>query len=145
MKVHQAILTFLLIFIFKSAFPQGFQNPPSEYRIAAIKTNNPDIVSVSNEIKLYLPMKIYLPTAFTPNGDGLNDTFGAVGEGIEAYQLRIYNRWGEIIFQAKSIKEKWSGLQNGKPVPQGEYSYELLAYGKEFGEIHTSGSVMVIN
>jgi len=145
MKGYKVTLVLMLVLIVGSVFSQDLQNPPDQYRIAAVRSNHPDIVSVSNEVRLYLPMKIYLPTAFTPNGDGLNDTFGAVGEGIEAYQLRIYNRWGEIIFQAKSIKEKWSGLQNGKPVPQGEYSYELLAYGKEFGEIHTSGSVMVIN
>jgi gliding motility-associated-like protein len=123
---------------------QVVHNESQQYRIVARNAAFPEIESVSNIVDIYLPMRIYLPSAFTPNGDGLNDTFGAIGEGIEVYQLFVYNRWGQIIFSSKSVDSKWDGLHNGKQVPQGEYSFELLAYGKEFGEVFTSGTVMVI-
>ena len=139
------ISVYILLAVASLANAQEMQNPPAEYRIIAVKAGNTEITSVSNEIKLYLPMSIYLPTAFTPNGDGLNDDFGAVGEGIEAYQLIIYNRWGQIIFESKNINEKWDGNYNGKQAPPGVYSYELLAYGKEFGEVFKSGNVLKIN
>ncbi len=124
---------------------QVVQNESQQYRIVAKNATFPEIESTSNNLDIYLPMQIYLPSAFTPNGDGLNDTFGAVGEGIEAYQLIVYNRWGQVIFSSKNVDHKWDGFHNGRQVPQGEYSYELLAYGKEFGEVFTSGTVMVID
>jgi gliding motility-associated-like protein len=137
----------ITFFLFNTgiADAQIAQNEAQQYRIVARNAAFPEIESVSNVVDIYLPMRIYLPSAFTPNGDGLNDTFGAVGEGIEVYQLKIYNRWGQIIFSSKNVDYKWDGLHNGRQVPQGEYSYELLAYGKEFGEIFTSGTVMVID
>ncbi len=141
-------ITITLILAFatmNNSFSQENENPPSEYRIVATAYSDPSLESVSNEIDLYLPMRIYFPSAFTPNGDGLNDTFGVIGEGIEAYQLTVYNRWGEIIFTSKNRNKKWDGSYQGKPVPLGEYNYELIAYGKEFGEVFTTGSVMVIN
>lgn len=123
---------------------QNILNLPLEYRIVAIHAENNSIRSVSNELKLYLPMKLHLPTAFTPNEDGLNDTFGLVGEGVENCRLIIYNRWGEIIFYSITMDQRWDGRHKGKIVPFGSYSYEILAYGKEFGEIHQSGNVTVI-
>ena len=142
------ILIFFAIIILGSSnqgFAQYEQNPPVKYRVVAISAADSLVESVSNELELYYPMKIYLPTAFTPNGDGLNDSFGAVGEGIEKYKLVIYNRWGEPIFSSHAVNQKWDGQHNGRPVPFGAYSYELLAYGKEFGEVHRSGQVTVLN
>lgn len=139
---------FLLVMILLNtivAEAQSNHNESIQYRIVAKNAAFPEIESVSNIVDLYLPMRIYLPTAFTPNGDGLNDTFGAVGEGIEAFHLVVYDRWGQVIFSTKNPGHRWDGSYNGKKVPQGEYSYELLAYGKEFGEVFTSGSVMVID
>lgn len=124
---------------------QNINNPPIEYRLVAVNATDLQIESVSNEIKLYLPAKLHLPTAFTPNGDGLNDTFGPVGEGIEGYKITVFNRWGEVIFSSRSVNEKWDGHHKGSPVPIGVYNYEVLAYGKEFGEIHKAGHVTVVN
>lgn len=124
---------------------QQYENKSINYRIVAVSSKNNTVESVSNEVKLYLPMKIYLPSAFTPNGDGLNDTFGAVGEGIEKYKLVVYNRWGESIFSTQNVEEKWDGLHKGKPVPFGNYNYKLVAYGKEFGEVNKTGTLTVLN
>jgi gliding motility-associated-like protein len=138
-------LLFAICLFAESVYCQENQNPPKEYRIVAKRRSNPDVESISNTLKLYLPMKIYVPTAFTPNGDGLNDSFGVVGEGIEKYSLIVYDRWGQVVFQTSSIDHKWDGNKNGMDVPTGEYSYQLIAYGKEIGEVFKSGSVMLIN
>jgi gliding motility-associated-like protein len=54
---------------------------------------------------------IYFPSAFTPNGDGLNDQFGMIGKigPIKDYHLVIYNRWGQIVFESFIPSEKWNG------------------------------------
>ena len=101
--------------------------------------------SISNEINLYLPLRSYIPTAFSPNGDGLNDTFGPVGEGINEFKITVYDRWGEVIFTSHDISTKWDGRHKGSPVPFGSYNYELVASGKEIGQVQKAGSVTLIN
>ena len=135
----------LLIIIACEDLQAQANNNPIKYRIVAVNEADSAVQSVSNEISLYLPLRIYLPTAFSPNGDGLNDTFGPVGEGIETLKLIVYNRWGEIVFSSQDVAVKWDGRHNGKPVPFGSYSYELMASGKEFGSLRRAGSVTVIN
>ncbi len=142
MKLLQITSIFLICAHFASA---QSENDPIKYRIVAVSAADTAVTSISNELDLYLPLRIYMPTAFSPNGDGLNDTFGPVGEGIEQMKLIIYNRWGEVVFSSQDVASKWDGLHQGKPVPFGSYNYELLASGKEFGKIQKVGSVTVIN
>ena len=73
---------------------------------------------------------IYLPSAFTPNGDGLNDVFMAFGIDLKEFQLVIYNRWGERIFQTQDITSGWDGTYRGAPSPLGLYVWELEASDK---------------
>ncbi len=56
---------------------------------------------------------IYIPNAFTPNADGLNDGFGAKGVGIEKFEMQIYDRWGHVIFQTDDITKTWDGTVKG--------------------------------
>ncbi|MCF6341965.1 MAG: gliding motility-associated C-terminal domain-containing protein, partial [Bacteroidales bacterium] len=70
----------------------------------------------------------YLPNAFTPNGDGLNDIFKAVPkyDYISKYQLSIYNRWGQQIFECNDIDCGWDGNYNGNASPNGAYIYKIV-------------------
>lgn len=63
----------------------------------------------------------YMPTAFTPNGDGVNDDIGPSGTGVVTYEMSIYNRWGELIFSADDPTVRWDGTYNGSPAPEGVY------------------------
>lgn len=63
----------------------------------------------------------YLPTSFTPNGDGINETFGGAGIGIVDFQMRVFDRWGEIIFSSDNVATRWDGTRNGGAVPDGVY------------------------
>ena len=66
---------------------------------------------------------IHFPTAFTPNGDGLNDVFTGKSDLINTIEVRIFNRWGELIFFTNSLDEGWNGMYKGQPVQEGTYVY----------------------
>lgn len=57
---------------------------------------------------------IYVPNAFTPNSDGLNDGFKAMGIGIVQFKIQIFDRWGALIFESDDIEKAWDGSVNGK-------------------------------
>ena len=71
---------------------------------------------------------LYIPTSFTPDGDGLNEAFYVVATGFVSFQLTIYNRWGEQIFYTEDLNQGWIGnFQNGEYyVPNGTYLYDVL-------------------
>ena len=70
---------------------------------------------------------MFLPTAFTPNGDGLNDVFLPVGnfEGITDYQLRIWNKYGQRIYVTSNLARGWDGTYNSTPSPGGGYLWDV--------------------
>lgn len=68
--------------------------------------------------------ELFVPSAFSPNGDGLNDQLGVFGKNIKDYNLTIYNRWGELIVELKNATETWDGTLNGEPAPEGVYYFE---------------------
>ena len=86
-------LMVLLSLLISTAFSQVQYS--RKYRITGYKNGNPLVYSISNEAEVIPAMTIYIPNTFTPNGDGLNDTFGVTGEAIKEFSLIIYNRWGQ--------------------------------------------------
>ncbi len=70
---------------------------------------------------------LYVPDAFSPNGDGWNEMFRPKGDAVQDYQLLIYNRWGEEVFRSDNIEEGWNGQVKGQPAPGGNYLY-LIRY-----------------
>ncbi|MGL5890245.1 MAG: gliding motility-associated C-terminal domain-containing protein, partial [Bacteroidia bacterium] len=64
---------------------------------------------------------LYFPNSFTPNNDGLNETFKGFGEGVWEYDLQIFNRWGERIFHTNNFTAEWDGKQNGQLVQEDVY------------------------
>ena len=71
----------------------------------------------------------YIPNAFTPNGDGLNDTFRITGlppENITRFNMQVFNRWGEVIFSTTDITEGWNGRLNGELCPEGNYVWVIF-------------------
>lgn len=68
----------------------------------------------------------YVPNAFTPNGDGINEFFRPQGVSYKEYDLTIYDRWGQVIFRSRDIDFSWDGkLSNGKDVSNGIYIYTI--------------------
>ncbi len=83
-------------------------------------------------LKEIIPQTMYIPTAFTPNGDGLNEWFQCYHtETVLKGNVMIYNRWGEELYQSNNLDFKWDGKQANVDLPQGVYYYVLNYYLKK--------------
>ncbi len=94
--------------------------------------------------------QLYVPNSFTPNGDGQNDLFLPRGKGIRIIKLfRIYDRWGELIFEQKDIdvndfSRGWDGTRNGKPLPSDVFVYMIDGICDIGEEFHWQGDITLI-
>jgi len=86
----------------------------------------------------------FVPTAFTPNGDGLNDLFKAkVNCALSQFHLRIFNRWGKTIFETGDINRAWDGTLSGIKLPPGTYVY-LIDYKTKTGAARMARGTIVL-
>lgn len=87
----------------------------------------------------------YIPKAFTPNSDGLNDMFipKATGLSPEGFEMRIFDRWGNQIFYSNDWSKGWDGTYMGKPVPIDQYVCKVRYYDKVGNQNDHIGSVIV--
>lgn len=87
---------------------------------------------------------LYFPTAFTPNGDGTNDYFGAINQSnAQLKSLRVVNRWGQTVFQTNDIRSRWDGTVNGEPSDMGTYYY-LVEFRCGNQNQHLEGEITLI-
>ena len=90
---------------------------------------------------------LYVPNAFTPNDDGVNDFFNVKGLGIEGVVLKIFNRWGENIYTTSDLDGGWDGTiqkNNGGEAQQDVYVYDVQVKDV-FGKSHTqTGRVTLV-
>ncbi len=89
---------------------------------------------------------LYLPTAFTPNGDGLNDVFRLTGSEIIDFHMFIYNRWGQILFETHDPGKGWDGTFKGSYCDPGVYTYVITYRNSKLqaNTIKTAGFVTLI-
>ena len=87
---------------------------------------------------------IYVPNIFSPNNDGNNDLFLVRGKGVELFQLNIYNRWGQLVFESKNIENGWDGTKNGKELNQGAFVYKLNITFYDGGKVEKTGNVTLV-
>jgi gliding motility-associated-like protein len=83
--------------------------------------------SIANLIKIVPDIVLYVPNAFTPDGDKFNETWRVYIDGIDIYNfdLFIYNRWGEIVWESHNPEAEWDGTYGGMPVPEGAYIWTI--------------------
>ncbi|MCW3125076.1 MAG: sprB, partial [Bacteroidetes bacterium] len=87
---------------------------------------------------------VYVPNAFSPNGDGANDEFIVYGEGIKTIKMTIFNRWGEKVFESNDQSQGWDGSYKGVQQPPGVYIYIVdLVYLNEHKRLK-DGSITLI-
>ncbi|MCR5889682.1 gliding motility-associated C-terminal domain-containing protein [Hymenobacter sp. J193] len=121
--------------------------PPADrqvlrYRLEA--TTGSGTVSYSNLVTLVRPLRLVLPTAFTPNGDGLNDVLEVKGRFLTNYVLILRDRNGREVFRSTSRRETWDGRVNGAaPVP-GVYVFRFEATDETGRVIVQNGSVTLL-
>ena len=95
-------------------------------------------ISLSNDI--------YYPNAFTPDGHGGNEVFGPYNADlIENYRLRVYNRWGEKLFESTSNNRYWKGTDSkGEPAMEGQYVYVVSGVKNTGQTLNHAGTVYLI-
>jgi len=88
--------------------------------------------------------QLFIPTAFTPNNDGLNDCFEIKGTPFSNYSLNIIDRWGKVVFVSKSFEDCWDGSVEGVDLPGGSYIYYIFGADYLGRTIEYKGSVTLI-
>lgn len=90
--------------------------------------------------------EMWVPNAFSPNGDGINDIFRATGLNVIKFNMDIYDRWGGLVFQTNDIGQGWPGNLGGKQDPSGIYTYSITWERYSFpGEtLRKTGTFMLV-
>ena len=130
-----------------------FQNPDSIdcYRLIAYEAEINGDISISNIVCHNLPPLIYIPNAFTPNNDTLNDVWKVSFLGIFNNQknqriegrIEIFNRWGAKVFETGNLNEGWDGRFKGEEVPEGIYIYYIVAKAINNKNIEKTGNIFL--
>jgi gliding motility-associated-like protein len=92
-----------------------------------------------------LPDEIFIPNTFTPNGDGKNETFKVYGHVIEHMVMKVFNQWGQLIYESSDLSTGWDGRHKGKMQPMGVYFYAIRLQLKDGSEVTRKGSVNLLH
>lgn len=95
------------------------------------------------EVLVRAESTLYIPNVFTPNGDGINDEFYVSSYNLSEFDIKIFNRWGQLLFQTNDPLKGWDGTFRGQTVA-GVYVFILKAKGNDGSEYHKSGHVTLI-
>ena len=129
--------------ILVSASAQSLQTT-TDYRVVAYKNSDLSVRSTSNVVENVQYFDLHIPNTFTPNGDELNDTFGALGDGLSSYSMLIFNKWGQLLYDTDDIDSPWDGTYEGKVVKSDSYVYKIFATGTKQGVVSKTGTVTVL-
>lgn len=119
---------------------------PGTFTVVVTNVQNCSTQS-SVTIREVCPPRVFVSNSFTPNGDGINDSYTIYGEHIGSFQMLIFNRWGEIIFETKDKNLPWDGIYKGEPMPIGVYPWLITYTGDSqeyYGPYRMNGSVTVV-
>jgi gliding motility-associated-like protein len=135
-----------------SSTPGPFVWSPAEFLSCVVCTNpvaNPDQnftytvtytdengCSASDVVGIYYDPVIYVPNAFTPDGNSTNADFFAVAANIRDFKMEIFNRWGELIYTGDLQSKSWDGSYKNLPCPDGVYVWKITYKGLWTEEIH---------
>jgi gliding motility-associated-like protein len=123
---------------------QDLQNQVAVYRIAAIANDAGVVSSISNTITIIKDPNLFSPTAFTPNGDGLNDIFNVFGQYIQVFEMSIFNRWGEMMYNTTDIEQGWNGFYKGNLLPEGTYVFRATITDQAGRSFERSGTILLL-
>lgn len=86
-----------------------------------------DCESTSSTVVVPECGQLKVPNIFTPNGDSFNDVFRPDGKGVADYRLKIFDRWGNLVFESTQYNNGWNGKINNEPAAAGTYYFLLMA------------------
>lgn len=152
-KPHQLNATGGTDYLWTPAAP--LNNPFIHNPLAVLKVDTYFDVKVTDDIgcvgyahlfvKVYEGPAYYLPNTFTPNGDGLNDIFRAVPSGMKSTEyFRIFNRYGQVMFETKEYLKGWDGNFKGKPQPSDTYIWIIKGTDTNGRTVEERGTVLLM-
>ena len=140
-------------YMWTPSFP--LNNPFNRNPLATLSTDTKFVLQVTDVagctgydtvlIKVYVGPAYYVPNAFSPNGDGQNDAFRAIPVGITKTEwFRIFNRYGELVFETNQWLKGWDGSYKGKKQPMGAYIWVIKGTDRNGKTVEMKGTVMLV-
>jgi gliding motility-associated-like protein len=118
---------------------------PDEPIWVYLETTDANGCTGRDSLLIELVYPIYVPNAFTPDNDGINDVFFASGEGITGFDMKIIDRWGNLVFHSTDIKQVWNGsYQGGTHYVQNDVYVWIIEYDAKAGRARLEGHVTLV-
>jgi len=125
--------------------PSYHYNGAGSYQVMLIVSNSYGCRdSMLQAVEIRIPESIYIPNAFTPNGDANNDFFSVYIQNITEFKVSIFNRWGAEIYSSNDKNFVWDGTYFGHKVQEGVYVYKIAAVGFHGQRFERVGTVSVV-
>lgn len=125
--------------------PNNIYEFPGEYFVTLIAEDLKGCTdTITKPIRIREEHFIYIPNAFTPDGDRFNNFFEASTINIRSLSILIFNRWGEVIYSSESVDFKWDGSYNGRMVRDGIYVWKIEYETNEGESFEINGHVSVL-
>ena len=122
-----------------------FRSTQGQEYLITIRTPGNCVLVDTQLVRIFATGSIYVPTAFTPNNDGLNDKLEFFPIGIKQFNfLRIFNRWGQLVFETRSDQEFWDGRLNGSLQATGVYVWYAEGITVDDRKIFQKGLVTLV-
>ncbi|CAG5012092.1 hypothetical protein DYBT9275_05103 [Dyadobacter sp. CECT 9275] len=118
-------------------------DPEYTFQIMANATDG-KFQSFSNILSYKRNPDVFIPSAFSPDGDGYNDVLEAKVTQVRSFSLSVLNRWGTVVFHSDDIGTGWDGKVNGANAPEGSYIYKLVLVDDINQTIEKSGTFMLL-
>jgi gliding motility-associated-like protein len=129
----------------QQANPRHIYQETGKYPVTLVAENeNGCSDSLKKLVKVKATPHLYIPTAFSPDGDGLNDHFSVEATNVKDFEIKIYNRWGERIYKASKTDFQWDGTYKGEQVQVGTYMFVATGRSIDGQFLKQSGKLTVV-
>ncbi|MDP4150302.1 MAG: gliding motility-associated C-terminal domain-containing protein [Bacteroidota bacterium] len=124
----------------------AFTGTENTYRVLLIAKNDLGCLDTASEaVDVLKSCYIAVPSAFTPNGDGINDFLYPLNAyKADGLEFRVYNRYGQLVFESRDWTQKWDGRIGGQPQPAGTYVWTLRYTDRDSGKKFTLKGVSIL-
>ncbi len=127
--------------------PSHIYLQPGVYTVTLTSNNQygcVDSLTKQDYIIIYQQPIVFIPNVFTPNGDGANDELKVLANGVKYFDWKVFNRWGEKVFDSNNVTQGWNGLYQTKECQPGVYTYTLDIVFDDNSNRNMKGSVTLM-
>ncbi len=112
--------------------------------VVTVTYNNNCFATASIQVTVENNLPVFIPNSFTPNGDGNNDVFQIFGQGIKTVDLKIFNRWGEKVYESSNQYAGWDGTFKGELQNPSVFAYTVRITFLDDKKIDKVGSITLV-